>query len=82
MRDTTKVVLLRHEHSANTLSKSRLRQAQDFRRQVEERKSELERLERKLFATSIQIINNNINSSIIKNSKFINRPNIYTSRQC
>lgn len=60
MRDTTKVVLLRHEHSANTLSKSRLRQAQDFRRQVEERKSELERLERKLFATSMRnmIINN------------------------
>lgn len=52
MRDSTKLVLLRHEHSANAMSKSRQRQAQEFRRQVEERKSELERLERKLFATS------------------------------
>lgn len=52
MRDTTKLLLMRHEHTANTMSKSRQRQAQEFRRQVEDRKSELERLERKLFATS------------------------------
>lgn len=52
MRDATKVVLLRQEHNAHTSSKSRERQAVDFRRQVEERKLELERLERKLFTTS------------------------------
>lgn len=52
MRDATKVVLLRQEHNAHTSSKSRERQAFDFRRQVEERKMELERLERKLFTTS------------------------------
>lgn len=51
MRDSTKVVLLRQEHLANQSAKSRDRQAQDFRRQVEERKTELERLERKMFAT-------------------------------
>lgn len=52
MRDATKVVLLRQEHNAQTSTKSRERQAFDFRRQVEERKMELERLERKLFTTS------------------------------
>lgn len=52
MREATKVVLLRQEHCANTSTKSRERQAFDFRRQVEERKMELERLERKLFTTS------------------------------
>lgn len=52
MRDATKVVLMRQEHNAHTSSKSRERQAFDFRRQVEERKMELERLERKLFTTS------------------------------
>lgn len=52
MRDATKVVLLRQEHNAHSSSKSRERQAFDFRRQVEERKMELERLERKLFTTS------------------------------
>lgn len=51
MRDATKIVLLRQEHAANTSSKSRDRQAFDFRRQVEDRKVELERLERKLFST-------------------------------
>lgn len=52
MRDSTKLVLMRHEHTANTVTKTRQRQAQEFRRQVDDRKSELERLERKLFATS------------------------------
>lgn len=51
MRDATKIVLLRQEHAANVSSKSRDRQAFDFRRQVEDRKAELERLERKLFST-------------------------------
>lgn len=51
MRDTTKVALLRQEHAAHVSAKSRDRQAFEFRRQVEERKTELEKLERKLFAT-------------------------------
>lgn len=51
MRDGTKVVLLRQEHAAHVSTKTRDRQAFDFRRQVEERKVELERLERKLFST-------------------------------
>lgn len=51
MRDATKILLLRQEHAANASSKSRDRQAFDFRRQVEDRKLELERLERKLFST-------------------------------
>ena len=51
MRDATKIALLRQEHAAHVSSKSRERQAFDFRRQVEERKLELERLERKLFST-------------------------------
>lgn len=51
MRDATKIVLLRQEHAAHASSKSRDRQAFDFRRQVEDRKAELERLERELFST-------------------------------
>lgn len=51
MKDGMSIVLSRYEHQAHTLAKSRERQAIDFRAQVEERKSELERLERKLFAS-------------------------------
>lgn len=51
MRDATKIVLMRQEHAAHVSTRSRERQAFDFRRQVEERKAELERLERKLFST-------------------------------
>lgn len=54
MRDATKIVLLRQEHAAHASSKSRDRQAFDFRRQVEDRKAELERLERKLFSTGMK----------------------------
>lgn len=52
MRDASKVILMRQEHNAHSSTKSRERQAFDFRRQVEERKMELERLERKLFTSS------------------------------
>lgn len=52
MRDTTKIVALRQEHSAQTATKSRTKLAFDFRQQVEEHKIELERLERKLLTTS------------------------------
>lgn len=55
MRDATKIALLRQEHAAHVSTKSRDRQAFDFRRQVEERKIELERLERKLFSTGKKI---------------------------
>lgn len=51
MRDATKIILMRQEHAAHVSTRSRDRQAFDFRRQVEERKAELERLERKLFST-------------------------------
>lgn len=51
MRDATKIILMRQEHAAHVSTRSRERQAFDFRRQVEERKAELERLERKLFST-------------------------------
>ena len=51
MRDQTKLVLLKQEQQANMSAKIREKQAVDFRRQVEERKSELERLERKIFSS-------------------------------
>lgn len=56
MRDGTKIILLRQEHAANSSSKTRDRQAFDFRQQVEERRLELERLERKLFSSGRYII--------------------------
>lgn len=52
MRDATKIVALRQEHSAQTATKARTKLAFDFRQQVEEHKIELERLERKLLTTS------------------------------
>ncbi|KAG4068721.1 hypothetical protein HA402_002412 [Bradysia odoriphaga] len=56
MRDATKIILMRQEHAAHVSTRSRERQAFDFRRQVEERKAELERLERKLFSTGKALI--------------------------
>lgn len=56
MRDTTKSILSKQEQTTISSNKTRDRQAQEFRRQVEERKSELERLERKIFATGTKII--------------------------
>lgn len=52
LRDGTKVTLMRQEHSALVATRSRERQAQDCRRQVEERRAEMERLERRLFAVT------------------------------
>lgn len=53
LRDGTKVALLRQEHSVHGAARTRDRQAQECRRLVEERKQELERLERRLFATAV-----------------------------
>ncbi|XP_037954603.1 centrosome-associated protein CEP250 [Teleopsis dalmanni] len=49
MRDSAKVILQRQEQNANLSQKARERQAVEFRKQVELRKMELERIGRKLF---------------------------------
>jgi coiled-coil domain-containing protein 151 len=51
MRDNTKSILQRQEQTTNFTNRSREKQAGEFKRQVEERKLELEKLERKFFAT-------------------------------
>ncbi|KAL1395705.1 hypothetical protein pipiens_011055 [Culex pipiens pipiens] len=51
MRDNTKSILQRQEQTTHYAYKAREKQALDFRRQVEERKQELERLERKIFSS-------------------------------
>ncbi|EDS39466.1 conserved hypothetical protein [Culex quinquefasciatus] len=56
MRDSTKSVLQRQEQTTHYAYKSREKQSQDFRRQVEERKLELERLERKIFSSGKTLI--------------------------
>lgn len=56
MRDSTKSVLSKQEQTTIASNKSRERQAHEFRRQVEERKAELERLERKIFSTGTKIV--------------------------
>lgn len=71
MRDTTKVALLRQEHSAHVSAKSRDRQAFEFRRQVEERKTELEKLERRIFATGKHIIFYLLANMVLLYFKFI-----------
>lgn len=55
LRDGTKVTLMRQEHSVLAATRSRDRQAQDCRRQVEERRAEMERLERRLFAVTATV---------------------------
>lgn len=50
MRDAARVILQKQEQQANQSTKAREKQAQEFRRQVEDRKMELERIERKLFS--------------------------------
>lgn len=50
MRDATKMKLNHQEHVAVFTGRSRDRQVQEYRRQVEDRKMNLERLERKLFS--------------------------------
>lgn len=56
MRDSTKSVLSKQEQTTIASNKARERQAAEFRRQVDERKAELERLERKIFATGTKIV--------------------------
>ncbi|XP_055525489.1 outer dynein arm-docking complex subunit 3 isoform X2 [Wyeomyia smithii] len=56
MRDNTKAILQRQEQTTIYANKAREKQAQDFRRQVEERKIELERLERKIFSSGKTLI--------------------------
>ncbi|XP_034233396.1 coiled-coil domain-containing protein 151 [Thrips palmi] len=51
LRDSTKSMLLRQEASAMSISKARERQLQEFKMRVEERKSALEQLERRIFPT-------------------------------
>lgn len=51
MRDNTKFILTRQEQATNYANRARDRQAIDFRRKVDERKLELEKLERTIFST-------------------------------
>lgn len=66
MRDNTKSVLSKQEQTTIASNKQRERQAAEFRRQVEDRKTELERLERKIFATGTKIIHQVDNKIVIK----------------
>lgn len=56
MRDSTKLVLQKQEQQASSSNRAREKQALDFRRQVDERKMELERLERRIFATGKTLV--------------------------
>ncbi|XP_055615227.1 outer dynein arm-docking complex subunit 3 [Toxorhynchites rutilus septentrionalis] len=56
MRDNTKGILQRQEQTTHYANKAREKQALEFRRQVEERKLELERLERKIFSSGKTLI--------------------------
>lgn len=56
MRDTTKFILSRQEGATTYASRARDRQAIDFRRKVDERKLELEKLERTIFSTGKPIM--------------------------
>ena len=56
MRDNTKAILLRQEQTTHYSNKAREKQALDFRRQVDERKLELERLERKIFSSGKTVV--------------------------
>ncbi|XP_054740148.1 uncharacterized protein LOC129245785 [Anastrepha obliqua] len=56
MRDAAKAILQRQEQQAHLSQKTRERQAVDFRRQVEARKMELERIGRKLFVENKTLV--------------------------
>lgn len=56
MRDATRSILVKQEQTTISSNKARDRQSMEFRRQVEDRKAELERLERKIFSTGTKII--------------------------
>lgn len=52
MRDATKLIVLRQEHNSQVATKARARLLTNFRKQGDEHKQELERLERKLLTIS------------------------------
>lgn len=56
MRDAAKTILQRQEQQAHLSQKTRERQALDFRKQVEARKMELERIGRKLFVENKTLV--------------------------
>ncbi|XP_049308733.1 uncharacterized protein LOC105230026 isoform X2 [Bactrocera dorsalis] len=56
MRDAAKAILQRQEQQAHLSQKTRERQALDFRKQVEARKMELERIGRKLFVENKTLV--------------------------
>lgn len=56
MREAAKIILQRQEQQANLSQKTRERQILEFRRQVEQRKIELERIGRKLFVEGKTIV--------------------------
>lgn len=56
MRDTTKFILSRQETASSYSNRARDRQAIDFRRKVDERKVELEKLERTIFSTGKTVV--------------------------
>lgn len=64
MRDNAKCVLQKQEQQSIQSNKLREKQALEFRKEVEERKLELERIERKLFSTGKTFVHQDSTSSI------------------
>lgn len=64
MRDNAKSVLQKQEQQSVQSNKMREKQALEFRKEVEERKLELERIERKLFSTGKAFVHQDSTSSI------------------
>lgn len=56
MRDATKQLLQKQEQQAHLNGKLREKQAMDYRRQADERKADLERLERKIFSSGKTLV--------------------------
>nr|CAD7197578.1 unnamed protein product [Timema douglasi] len=63
LRDTTRNMLSKQEMNALNAGKARDRQLQDFRYRVEERRQELERLERRIFPTGRPMLHHDSISS-------------------
>lgn len=64
MRDNAKSVLQKQEQQSIQSNKQREKQALEFRKEVEERKLELERIERKLFSTGKTFVHQDSTSSM------------------
>lgn len=64
MRDNAKAVLQKQEQQSIQSNKMREKQALEFRKEVEERKLELERIERKLFASGKTFVHQDSVSSM------------------